>query len=341
MNLDFLKLDLIYSHFNFHLLKNKTILLTGGTGFFGKWFCLVLNQANKDFSLNLKIFIITRNKKKFINEFDFLDKTAFQFIESSLEEFIPENKRYDFILHLATSPVDEIYTKSPFDALEQIVQGTKNLLNQASISKPENFLYISSGAVYGEMRIENLFFEENDAIYLNDLNPKSIYGHGKRISEIYTETFAKQNNLNYSIARCFAFTGPYLPLDSNYVIGNFIKNVIENQDLIIKGDGKTIRSYLYMSDLIICLLKILMSKKNEIYNVGSDEEITVFDLAKKVKEVTKSNNEIVLKNQNVQKKIDRYVPNINKLKNEFDFKIYTNLEESIELSYKFNLGEKK
>lgn len=341
MNLDFLKLDLIYSHFNFDSLKNKTILLTGGTGFFGKWFCLVLDQANKDFLLNLKITIITRNKNKFINEFDLLDRSLFQYIESSLENYIPENKNYDFILHLATSPVDEIYINSPYDALEQIIQGTKNLLEQTKLSKPENFLYISSGAVYGEMKEENESFKESDGIYLNQLSPKTIYGHGKRISEIHLQLSAKQNNFNYSIARCFAFVGAYLPLNSNYVIGNFITNRIENQDFVINGNGKTIRSYLYMSDLIICLLKILMNKKNETYNVGSDQEITILDLAKKIKEVTKSDKEIFVKNQNISSKTDRYIPNIDKLKKEFDFKIYTNIEEAIELTYKFNLSEKK
>ena len=101
--------------------------------------------------------------------------------------------------------------------------------------------------------------------------------------------------MDASIARCFSFVGPGLPTDLHYAIGNFVSSAVNGEDIIIKGDGSNIRSYMYLGDMVSWLMRILfMGKQGEDYNVGSDEKISVLELAKIVKNTLKTTSKIVV-----------------------------------------------
>ena len=138
------------------------------------------------------------------------------------------------------------------------------------------------------------------------------------------------------IARCFAFVGPYLPLDTHFAIGNFINNAINNEDIIIKGDGSTIRSYMYASDLMVWLWKILLKGKiNQPYNVGSDEGVSIKQLAEKISNISNAKVAVKIVGSPVKKEqIDIYCPCITKA-NTINAQIKIQLTESIEKTIKF------
>ena len=134
---------------------------------------------------------------------------------------------------------------------------------------------------------------------------------------------------------CFAFVGPYLPLDTHFAIGNFINNVIKNEDIVITGDGSTTRSYMYASDLSIAIWKILLiGNNNKPYNVGVDNAYSLKEIALMLKK--KYGNDVQILNTNKDLPKNVYVPNIDTLINELEIKHFVQIEEAIQKTIKFN-----
>jgi dTDP-glucose 4,6-dehydratase len=131
-----------------------------------------------------------------------------------------------------------------------------------------------------------------------------------------------------SIARCFSFVGPNLPLNTNYVIGNIINNILRNENIIIKANYKIMRSYMYSDDLVKWLFKILDHSNNlcPIFNVGSDNKVSIHKIANVL---AKKYNLKVLSTKISSKKIDNYIPNINKAKKELGLKLSYNSQSAI------------
>jgi dTDP-glucose 4,6-dehydratase len=211
------------------------------------------------------------------------------------------------------------------------------VLDFAVSSKANNMLYVSSGAVYGKQPY-NLSHISEDYMGAPDLTSlNSVYAEGKRTAEMLCTLYSNKYNLSIKIARCFAFVGPYLPLDKHFAIGNFILNLIENKPIIIKGDGTPVRSYLYVSDLIIWLLTILVKGKNCYpYNVGSEEEVSIEKLARIIAKFAKIPLDIEIKTKKSKIDIiDRYVPSTKRAQKELKLKQIVDLESSIYKTKRF------
>jgi nucleoside-diphosphate-sugar epimerase len=183
-------------------------------------------------------------------------------------------------------------------------------------------LYISSGAIYGKQLENTKGFKENYFKFNNKISFKK--GYKKEYSKIKLKNeklFQKFGKIGgkVSIARCFTFVGEFLPRKSQYVAGDFIKSILNNQNLNIKADQQVIRSYMHEEDLVRWLLKIInySSKNCPIYNVGSDNDISIFKLANLLSR--KYNLNVNLNNIKIsEKKFDKYVPNIQKAKKELN-----------------------
>ena len=322
----------IWNNFN-----NKTIFITGGTGFFGKWFLETFAYANYKLDLNCKIIVLSRNPEKFLDEFDYIKKnTTFKFIKGDVRNFVFPEESIEFIIHAATDARAKLNNESPLLMLDTIVEGTHRTLELAKEKKVKSFLFISSGAVYGKQPSEITHISEDYIGAPNCSEPSSAYGEGKRVGELLSIIYSKQYGTPVKIARCFAFVGPYLPLDAHFAIGNFILNALDGEDIIIKGDGTPYRSYLYAADLMIWLLNILLKGRNNVpYNVGSDEDYNLKEIAEKVK----LNNPLVaikiLKLHQINKPLERYVPNIRFTKEEFLFEKIIKLNDAIKRTIKF------
>ena len=274
----------------------------------------------------MKIFALSRNPVPY---------AGIETISADITKELNLSLKADFIIHAATPVVKA--NPDYHQMMNVIVNGTENILNFAEKSQAQKILVISSGAVYGEQAQNVSHLKENDQHSGRFYDEKSAYGTGKRISELMATNWAKKQNVDVTIARCFAFSGPHLAIDEHFAIGNFVRDGIKNQTIEIKSDGMALRSYMDAHDLVIWLMTILLKgKSGEAYNVGSDQEISIKDLATKVAGFFPGLNVVVHGKYNPEVGRNRYVPSIEKAKTQLGLKLTINLDESIQRMIDFN-----
>lgn len=203
---------------------------------------------------------------------------------------------------------------TPLQRYDQIVTGTRNMLDLAVQCGIKNFLLVSSGAVYGDSRHHAEGISENCHVMPDPLLPANAYGVAKRGAEHLCSLYQLAHGIHIVVARCFAFVGPDLPLDVHFAIGNFIRDALWNDEIVVRGDGSPIRSYMYQDDLARWLSVLLTSgRPGEAYNVGSDHAISVRDLAYCVRDVLSPQKTVrILGTCDARTDRNAYLPNISK-----------------------------
>ena len=294
----------------------STLLVIGGTGFFGK---SILDSFKRgllaDFNIS-KIVVLARNTDKFKIDYPELCLTNVEFINGDISTImsLPEA---DLILHAASSTNLSDYNNISNNAgKNNIEKAVSNYCSLATIyHNKSKILYCSSGAVYGKQPLniekidENFGFQED----LSDLSiEKKNYCLGKRFAEKEIINLGK-HGLNVSIARCFAFSGKYLPKDQHYAFGNFIGQAEKGETVTVKTKGIVYRSYMEADELVYSLFKILLtsSTKCPIFNVGSEKAEKIHDVAQRIANNFGVKCEFNIIDYNLV--LDRYVPDVKKL----------------------------
>ena len=299
----------------------KRILLTGGTGFFGKSLLSVFRNSNAD------VVVLSRNPDKFLKGNPvYKESTGLSFIQGDIRSFCFPEGMFDYVIHAATPVIsDELDANSP-EMYSIIVDGTSRVIAFSLQAGVKRILYVSSGAVYGVQPPEVSHLPESFSS-----NPVTVYGKGK----LKAEQICLESGIDTVIARCFAFVGPWLSLNRHFAIGNFIGNCLRNEPIEIKGDGTPLRSYMYSSDLVEWLLTILHAGHSSgVYNVGSDEEISIRDLACQVKASTGVDVPVLIqKEPNSDALPVRYIPSVDKAKEELGLSCRCSLDEAVKKTF--------
>lgn len=263
-----------------------SFFITGGTGFFGMWLLESFAHINDALGLGMRATVLTRDPERFAAKAPHLaQRKDLHFVPGDIRTFSSPEGEFRYVVHGATTsgaPVDNL------EMLETIIDGTRRVLDFAGKRGARKFLYISSGAVYGKQPDDLSHIPEDYRGAPDPLDPNSAYGEGKRVGELLSVLKSQETSFEAKIARCFAFIGPHLPLDAHFAAGNFIRDAIAGGPIVVKGDGKSVRSYLYASDLAVWLWAILFKgKASEAYNVGSDEALSVAELARSIGDITR------------------------------------------------------
>lgn len=268
-------------------LAGRRLLLTGGTGFIGKWLLASFLEANRRLDLRARVLLVSRRPEAFLAEFpDLAAAPEVEWWEGDVRDLKPADATdCAFAIHAAT---DVAASSTPAEILDTCITGTGRVLEAMSSGKgARRLLLLSSGAVYGRAPDGVSHFSENWPGAPDPLSPSSAYGEGKRASELLAVIGANQHpGLEVSIARCFAFVGPLLPFDKHFAIGNFIASALASEDIQISGDGTPLRSYLYAGDLTHWLwVMLFQAPSGRAYNVGSEDGLSIADLAQRVNTV--------------------------------------------------------
>jgi nucleoside-diphosphate-sugar epimerase len=307
-------------------LAGSRIFITGGTGFFGKWLLSTLLHANRELRLGAAITALTRDPARFQAECPHLAAdTALDFHAGDIRDFAFPAGRFTHVIHGAIA-----HSSNPAEAFDTSVAGTQRVLDFAASSQARRLLFLSSGAVYGPQPSAITHVPETYSGAPDPLQPSSGYGEGKRAAE-YLCCSSNVDGLEPVIARCFAFAGPYLPLNANFAIGNFMADVLAGRPISIQGDSTPFRSYLHAADLSVWLWALLArGGSRQAYNVGSDEDLSIAALASLVAESAGSKCGVhIAKSPQPGAAPSRYVPSIDKARSELGLEVRIKLKDAV------------
>lgn len=316
----------IKREFDTEVAEGKNILVTGGAGFLGSWICdvLVESKANviclDNFSSGLKE-----------NISHLLGRKNFKFVQHDITQPIFFNEEIDIVMHLASRASPFEFEKYPIQILKANTLGIWVALGIAKKHEAK-FLYTSTSEIYGDAK--EIPTTEEYRGNVNPIGPRSCYDEAKRCGESYVIAYRMQHGLDTRIARIFNTYGPRMRAEGIYgrVVPRFVEQALSNKPITVFGDGTQTRSFCYVTDQVEGLLKLAFSERaeGEVVNIGSEGEITILELAKLIKELTKSSSEIEFhplpKDDPMRRK-----PDISKAKKLLGWKPKVELEEGLRM----------
>ncbi len=260
----------------------KNVLVTGGAGFIGSWLCDVL------LSLGAKVTAVDDLSTGRMKNIDHLTKNPkFKIAKCDVCAFQSKDK-FEVIFHMAGHASPEEYQVHPIETLKTSSSGTVSMAELAR-KNDAPLLFASTSEVYGDAEVVPT--PESYWGKVNPIGPRSCYDEGKRFAEALLIAYFNQYGLDVRIPRIFNSYGPRLREDGLYgrAMSRFIMQALADEPITVYGDGKQTRSFCYLSDTVTGLLLLTSCEKakGEVVNVGNAQEVTILELANRIKEQTK------------------------------------------------------
>ena len=321
-------------------LRGQRILITGATGFFGCWLLESFAWANRRLDLHAHAVGLARNPGRLAEKAPHLAQDpAIALHAADVRHGDFPQGTFSHVIHAATEASSKLNTESPLVMFDTIVEGTRRALQFSSASSVSRFLLISSGAVYGTQPSQLTHLSESFPGGPDPLDPASAYAEGKRSAEMLC-SLAASPRLATTVARCFAFVGPYMQLDAHFAIGNFISDRLHDRPIRVQGDGSPVRSYLYASDLMVWLWTILFQgKSRRAYNVGSEEALNIATLAHEVAAALPPEVDVnIALSATAGGPVHRYVPCTARAREELGLRAEVPLREAIRRTHTWFAG---
>ena len=322
------------------LLQNKNLYITGGTGLFGIWLLDFLDFLKKNGYKLGKVHVLSRSPSRFLKNRDhLLSNKSFIWHEGSMESFEMEKSEIHFAIHgAATSAYETFNSYNNLVKFRTNVLGVEKFIDSVVKNRIPRVLFLSSGSTYGSLSSNaSKGLKEDSLLAPLTSDTGNSLGHAKRIGELLFFLRQGESGYSFSVARCFTFVGPFLPLNLHYAVGNFILNSLRNEKIIVKSGGSAVRSYMYLSDFIHWLLSILVyGDSGEIYNVGSNKQISILDLASLVSSIGRTEVMVLGREERAPyESPDFYFPDTKKVEDRLGLKTTTGIEEAISQTLKF------
>jgi len=306
--------------------EGKKVLITGGAGFLGSWLCdvLVKFRAHVVCLDNLSTGRIENIKHLFSYK-------NFSFIKVDVNNW-EISEGFNIIIHGASIPSPDDYMSRPIETMLSNSLGLMKLLEIAGKSK-STLLFMSTSEVYGDAEVI-----PTPETYWGKVNPlgfRSCYDESKRFGEALCMAYFRQYGVDVRIARIFNTYGPRMNPEAKYarVIPRFIIQSLKGKPITVHGNGQQTRSFCYVTDIIIALLKMLIEKriKGQVINIGNPHEIKIVELAKLIKKLTGSSSAIVFRPPRPDDP-RRRCPDISKARELLNWEPKISLEEGLKLT---------
>lgn len=300
----------------------KRILVTGGTGFFGKSL-LAEHRGDRE------LFVLSRDPDRFLRgNPEFIGLRGVVFLAGDVRDFKFPAGEFDAVLHAATPASARLEAENPAEMRSIIVDGTEQVLRFCRERRVPRLLFASSGAVYGPQEPECERMSEE-----HPCRPVTVYGKGK----LEAERLCLDSGIPSVIARCFAFVGSYLPQDAHFAAGNFLCDALRNRPIEVRGDGRPLRSYLDASDLVRWLWTLLESgTPGRCYNVGSGDAVSIAGLARRCAALRTPALPVHVAEPPGEGAAPRYVPDVARIQAELGLIPAVDLDTALRNAFEFH-----
>ena len=311
-------------------LAGERLLITGGTGFMGAWLLESLVHARARLGIDLRAVVLSRAPEAFrLRAPALAANPALEFVAGDVRDFGAPGGAFGAVIHAATDTRADAERDDPAGLAASIVDGTRRVLDCAAQAGAARFLYLSSGAVYGAQPPDLAGLPEEHCAVSEARTVGTTYADAKRDAEALCVA-AADGALQPTIARCFAFVGAQLPLDGHFAVGNFLRDAAEGRGIEVLSDGRPVRSYLHGIDLTVWLLTVLLhGRAGQAYNVGSDESVSVGELARAVAALATPPVAVLVRTPFGTGPAPRYVPSIERARRELGLDITIQLPDAL------------
>lgn len=308
--------------------RGRHLLLTGGTGFFGLWLLALVEELNRR-GAGVELTVVSRNPARFLARQPHYRTSAWlRWLTSDIRQLHEFSGRpIDLILHAAADTSATAHAR-PLELFDTIVEGARQVFELAR-RDGARVLLTGSGAQYGRLPdgsgVSECFY---GACVSNSAS--SAYAEAKRAQETLGAIYAQEHGIDVILTRCFAFSGPGLVLDAHFAIGNFVRDALCAEAIVLNSSGEAMRSYLHGGDMAVWLLTLLLKgDSGRAYNVGSDDALSVADLARRVVAKLAPGKPLRIQGQPEGPGRSFYVPDIARARG-LGLDVWTSLDESID-----------
>lgn len=315
-------------------IEGKVFLITGGSGFLGKYLVGTLLYLNKHSRGKPAKIIVVDNYITSSKKGKVLKNKSVRYIDRDVTKSVQINSHIDYIVHAAGIASPIYYKKYPLETIDVAINGTRNMLDLAKKKAVKSFLFFSSSEIYGDPAPSDLPTKETYWGNVSSTGPRSLYDESKRLGETLCMVYYNYFQVPIKIVRPFNVFGPGMGSKDYRVVPNFIRSILKKQPLPVHGAGKQTRTFCYISDAVAgFLLTLLIGDPGEVYNVGSNQkEISMNKLAKVFQTI--SSEKVTIKN--IEYPADyplgepyRRCPDVSKIKRELKYHPKVGLEKGL------------
>lgn len=274
-------INIIEDKLPFNKFYGKTVLISGANGYVPSYFVHTFIALNKYNDAGIRILALCRNQERAENRFaEYIERDDFEIIVQDVCEPICMHEDINIFIHAASPAGIKKRHEDPVNTFLSNVKGAENMLELARKNPCEYFLFLSSVDVYGRMN-NNDRLKESDSGYLDPLNIRNAYSCGKRAAESLCKAYQVKYNIPAYIVRPFQIMGPGPELNDGRLHVDFISQILERKQIILKSDGTAVRSFMYISDAIKAMFYVMLKgNPGEAYNIVSESgEASVKELA--------------------------------------------------------------
>jgi UDP-glucuronate decarboxylase len=262
-------------------LFGKTILISGANGFVPSYMLETLLYLNESAGAGIHAVALVRNRERAAGRLGHLaGRPDLTIVVQNVQDPYVGPVAVDFVIHAASQASPKFYSTDPVGTFAANVMGTWRMLETARDARSEGFLFFSSGEVYGQLEDPSVPVSETSFGYVDPVSIRSCYAEGKRGGETLCACWHSQFGIPAKIMRLSHTYGPRMDLSDGRVFADFVADVVAGRNIVMKSDGSARRPFCYLADAIEGIFTVLLlGNSGEAYNVGSDSEISILELA--------------------------------------------------------------
>lgn len=270
-------------------LNGKTILISGGAGFLGRYFLNVFRHLNRQvLERPCRVISVDNYITSVPQAQNETEDSHVRSLWADVTQPLPVREPIHYIIHAAGLASPVYYQKYPLETIESAVLGAKNLLELGRKHSLQSFLLFSSSEVYGDPDPRAVPTPETYCGNVSSVGPRACYDESKRLAETLSLVYYQQYGIPIRIVRPFNVYGPGMRADDHRVVPMFALAALNGDTLPVHGDGHQTRTFCYVTDALTGFLRVLLGgRPGEVYNVGNDDaEVRMVDLARLFLEIS-------------------------------------------------------